>query len=372
VDPPADQPPAGETPRADAAPACPVPPAPPPNPDGEPETPSPPPAAPEEQPAVSAVPDAQPNPPAENEQSAGDAGTTSTTAEEKPTGTKAAVAEAEETAPGAEPEAVLEETTAESAETAPPAGQAAPPVDLSRSQLAAKIVDSGLAESVEEDEEEAAVEPELVARYKPALEALLFAAEEIVTARELARAVGLKPPEVRTVLKFLKEIYNRERRGWELCGVAGGYRLMTRPEHFEAVQKLRAQTQQRRLTQAALETLALVAYAQKPITRAEVEAVRGVDAAPVLRQLLERKLIRIAGRARGLGAPLLYSVSQEFLEHFGLRSARDLPRPGEFKTLVEPKAERNPPPAQSGPPAPLQCDPPPQEGGPPPPRDGNP
>ena len=162
------------------------------------------------------------------------------------------------------------------------------------------------------------------------VEALLFAAEEPLAPREIARAAGSDSATVRKVLKTIKETYARERRPWELAEVAGGWRLVTRPEFYPAIQRLKTQTAQRKLTQAALETLALIAYRQ-PLGRAEIESARGVGAGPVLRLLLEKKLVKIAGRGAGLGQPLLYGTTDYFLEHFGLKSIQDLPKPGEFK-----------------------------------------
>jgi segregation and condensation protein B len=200
-------------------------------------------------------------------------------------------------------------------------------LDLRRSRLARE---PGAAE---EPDEGGGAEPaaEEVQALRRTVEALLFAADEPLTARELARAAGLRTLALRKVLKAIREAYEAEQRPWELVEVAGGYRLLTRAEFFPAVQKLKAQRAQRKLTPAALETLALVAYSREPIGRAEIEAVRGVDSGPVLRLLLERKLIRIAGRGPGLGQPLLYAVTHEFLTHFGLNSTQELPRPGEFK-----------------------------------------
>jgi segregation and condensation protein B len=162
------------------------------------------------------------------------------------------------------------------------------------------------------------------------VEALMFAAEEPIAPREIARASGSDSATIRKVLKAIKEDYDSQRRPWDLTEVAGGFRLVTRPEYYPAVQRLKTQTAQRKLTQAALETLALIAYRQ-PIGRAEIESVRGVGAGPVLRQLLEKKLVQIAGRGTGLGQPLQYGTTPYFLEHFGLKTTQDLPKPGEFK-----------------------------------------
>ncbi|HYG77354.1 MAG TPA: SMC-Scp complex subunit ScpB [Planctomycetota bacterium] len=183
------------------------------------------------------------------------------------------------------------------------------------------------AEAGEADEEKADVNPDELIRT---IEALLFAAEEPIAVREIARAAGSDSATVRKLLPGMIETYEKERRPWTISEVAGGYRFMTRPEFFPAIQRLKTQTAQRKLTQAALETLALIAYRQ-PIGRAEIESVRGVGAGPVIRILLEKKLIKISGRGTGIGQPLLYGTTDYFLEHFGLKSIADLPKPGEFK-----------------------------------------
>lgn len=162
------------------------------------------------------------------------------------------------------------------------------------------------------------------------VEALLFAAEEPLQARELGRCSGSDSATIRKLIPKIRERYDAERRPWDILETGTGWRMVTRPEFYPAIQRLKTQTMQRKLTQAGLETLALIAYRQ-PISRAEVENVRGVGAGPVLRQLLERKLIKISGRGTGLGQPLLYGTTDYFLEHFGLASLQDLPKPNEFK-----------------------------------------
>lgn len=180
------------------------------------------------------------------------------------------------------------------------------------------------------DAGEAVAPPVNLEELARTIEALLFAAEEPIAAREIARAAGSDSATVRKVLPAIKAAYAAQRKPWDIAEVAGGYRLVTRPEFFPAIQRLKTQTAQRKLTQAALETLALIAYRQ-PIGRADVESVRGVGAGPVLRILLEKKLVKISGRGTGLGQPLLYGTTDYFLEHFGLNSIADLPKPQEFK-----------------------------------------
>ena len=162
------------------------------------------------------------------------------------------------------------------------------------------------------------------------VEALLFAAMEPISVREIARAADSDSATIRKVLKDLKEMGDRERRPWDLVEVAGAYRFVTRAEFHSAILRLKTQTSQRKLTQAALETLALIAYRQ-PIGRAEIESIRGVNAGPVLRLLLEKKLVQISGRGTGIGQPLLYGTTDYFLENFGLKNVNELPKPGEFK-----------------------------------------
>ena len=220
-------------------------------------------------------------------------------------------------------------------ETADPAaGSAIPPetpvITGQTAEGSARAEDEEAAAAVTETSEEPVPEPvdrETLART---VEALLFAAEEPIAPREIARASGSDSATIRKVLKEIKERYDQQRQPWDIVEVANGFRMVSRPEFYPAIQRLKTQTAQRKLTQAALETLALIAYRQ-PIGRAEVESVRGVGAGPVLRQLLEKKLIKISGRGTGVGQPLLYGTTDYFLEHFGLKSTQELPKPGEFK-----------------------------------------
>ena len=156
------------------------------------------------------------------------------------------------------------------------------------------------------------------------LESVLFACGEPITLGRLADVVaGPTRAELRAALRALGERAERERRGLRLVEVAGGYQFRTAPEHAEWVRRL---FQQRpwRLTRATLETLAIVAYKQ-PITRAEIEAIRGVDVDSVIASLLGRKLVKIVGRKDVIGRPLLYGTTRQFLEVFGLRDLSALP-----------------------------------------------
>lgn len=139
--------------------------------------------------------------------------------------------------------------------------------------------------------------------------------------------LGLSPvQQVRGAIGRLNAGYEETRRAFRIVQVAGGHQVMTQPEHGEVLARLRGDRQLSRLTPAALETLAIIAYRQ-PVLRADLEAIRGVACGEVLRGLLERRLVRIVGRAEELGRPMLYGTTKEFLQIFGLGSLKDLPKP---------------------------------------------
>ncbi len=170
------------------------------------------------------------------------------------------------------------------------------------------------------------------------LEALLLAAAEPVSAQKLAGVLGEEttPTEVRGLLAALEAEYAEAGRGFRIEEVAGGFQLRTLPELAPWLQRLRPQPPLR-LSRAALETLAIVAYKQ-PITRAELELVRGVDVGAVVTSLLERRLVRIAGHREVPGRPMLYATTRRFLEVFGLASLSDLPTLREIEELLRDRA----------------------------------
>jgi segregation and condensation protein B len=156
------------------------------------------------------------------------------------------------------------------------------------------------------------------------LESLLCATGEPLTVDRAVEVIGgVTRGDVSRVLRELREEYERDGRGFRVAEVAGGFQLRTAPEYIECVRRL-FRERPMRLTRAMLETLAIVAYRQ-PVTRPEIEAIRGVDVDSAVTTLLERKLIRIAGRKDAPGRPLLYATSKEFLEVFALRELSDLP-----------------------------------------------
>ncbi|HZO83472.1 MAG TPA: SMC-Scp complex subunit ScpB [Candidatus Binataceae bacterium] len=169
-------------------------------------------------------------------------------------------------------------------------------------------------------------------RLKAILESLLFAAGEPVPLTRLVAVLDNVPREaIRKALGEMMLAYGAGGRGVVLEEVAGGYQLRTPKEHALYVRKLLA-AKPPRLSRPLLETLAIVAYRQ-PITRPEIEQLRGVDSGGVLDTLLERRLIRIAGRKEAPGRPIMYATTPEFLEVFGLRDLQSLPDLDEFKEL---------------------------------------
>lgn len=159
---------------------------------------------------------------------------------------------------------------------------------------------------------------------KGLLEALLLVSDDSVPATELARATGASPGEVASALAELAAEYADANRGFQLREVAGGWRLFTHPAYHDQVADYVVSWDTRRLSQAALETLAVIAYHQ-PVTREGVRAIRGVNSDGVIASLREKGLVREAGRASERGQATLWGTTRLFLERFGLRSIRDLP-----------------------------------------------
>ncbi len=158
------------------------------------------------------------------------------------------------------------------------------------------------------------------------LEAVLFLSREPLNTRKLAQLAGLSDgTEARTLLRKLNQRYDESGSAFRVEEVAGGYQLLTRPQFASWLRRLEHVPSETRLSAPALETLAVVAYRQ-PVLRADIEAVRGVSCGEILRQLMERDLVRIGGRSEELGRPYLYSTTKRFLQTFGLQSLDNLPR----------------------------------------------
>ncbi len=158
------------------------------------------------------------------------------------------------------------------------------------------------------------------------LESVLFLAREPLSSRKLSQYANLADgTEARTLIRRLNTIYDQEGRAFHVVEVAGGFQLLTRPQFAPWLRRLGIVPTEVRLSAPAMETLAVVAYRQ-PVLRVDVEAVRGVACGEILRQLMERDLVRISGRSEELGRPYLYSTAKRFQQLFGLRNLDELPR----------------------------------------------
>jgi segregation and condensation protein B len=164
--------------------------------------------------------------------------------------------------------------------------------------------------------------------------ALLFASDEPLSARKIAALIeDVTTADVKQAIETWNARANAEAWSIGIEQVAGGYRLATRPDYAPYVSRLYAGRRKFRLSRAGLETLAIVVYKQ-PITRAEIESIRGVGSGSVVANLMERSLVQIVGKAKVLGAPFLYGTTQEFLEYLGLNSLRDLPSMEDLEALL--------------------------------------
>ena len=167
------------------------------------------------------------------------------------------------------------------------------------------------------------------------VEALLFASDvplSVEKMKEILDGPGIK--QIRNALQRLEESYDNSGSAIKLVELAGGYQLVSREEYVQFIQKMYRGRSSPRLTQRALETLAIIAYKQ-PITKQEMEAIRGVNVDGVVKTLLERNLVKIEGRQKAPGNPLLYGTSKFFLQYFGLNSLADLPKLKEIDELLK-------------------------------------
>ena len=176
---------------------------------------------------------------------------------------------------------------------------------------------------------------------KPILEALLFASDAPVPAVLLAEACEVDLALVSETLLLLAADYEVGGRGVRLADIAGGWQFLTREEHAPYLGRMLRGKKKMRLSRPALETLAIIAYKQ-PVTKGEVDAIRGVDSSGVLNTLLERELVTIRGRSKAIGRPLLYGTTTEFLSYFGLHDLNELPRVEELKAIVGEREPENP------------------------------
>lgn len=170
------------------------------------------------------------------------------------------------------------------------------------------------------------------------VEGVLFASDAPLKAEEIARAdESLDEDRVQEAIEELRTLYDESERSFQVMELGEGFQLLTRPELAPYLERFDTVPRPTRLSGPALETLAIIAYRQ-PIGRIEIEYIRGVQAAGVIRTLHDRDLIDVVGRAEGLGRPLLYGTTRRFLEHFGFATLDDLPRPEELPIILRDRA----------------------------------
>jgi|SRR3990167_2803528 len=177
--------------------------------------------------------------------------------------------------------------------------------------------------------------------YQSVIEALIFSSDDVLSAAEIIKAVKgidgddtqISSEEIESCVDELNNKYELQSLSFRILRIANGYLFATTKEYSKYVGYLSSEKSKRRLSQAALETLSIIAYKQ-PITKPEIEAIRGVNSDYILNTLLEKNLINISGRAESVGRPLLYSSTPEFLKYFGLNKLSDLPKPREIEEIM--------------------------------------
>lgn len=169
---------------------------------------------------------------------------------------------------------------------------------------------------------------------KSVLEAILFATSEPVSLKQFSQLFdGVSTRQLRQLLMQLRDEYQEMNRSFQLIEIANGFQICTRPEYHRWIEKFHTRQVRVKLSSSALETLAIVAYKQ-PVTRAEVETIRGVNSDSVLNSLIEKGMVRIAGRRPGPGRSLLFATTDEFLQQFGLKDLSELPSIEEIEQIL--------------------------------------
>lgn len=178
--------------------------------------------------------------------------------------------------------------------------------------------------------------------YNSIIEALVFSSDESLSASEIIKAIKgidgedteISNSDVEQCVDEINAAYETNNVSYRIVRIADGFLFATRPEYAKYVGYLSSEKSKRRLSQAALETLAIIAYKQ-PITKPELESIRGVNSDYILNTLLEKNLIAIKGRAETIGRPLLYATTEEFLKYFALNKLSDLPKPREIEEIMQ-------------------------------------
>ncbi len=178
--------------------------------------------------------------------------------------------------------------------------------------------------------------------YKSVIEAIIFSSDEPIPESEIIKAIKaidgeeteISQEEIQKTVNELNLLYEQNSLAINIVKIANGFLHATKPEYAKYIGYLSTEKSKRRLSQAALETLAIIAYKQ-PITKPELESIRGVNSDYILTTLLEKQLITISGRAETIGRPLLYKTTDEFLKYFGLKDLGDLPKPREIEDIMQ-------------------------------------
>lgn len=169
---------------------------------------------------------------------------------------------------------------------------------------------------------------------KKIIEALIFASDAPVTENRIRTVIlELDSTDIDPIIEELNDEYDREERAFKIARLAGGFQFVTRAEYAQYIKQYYKGRAKSKLSRASLETLAIVAFKQ-PISRPEIDAIRGVNSDGVVKNLLERNLVYISGRSEHIGHALLYSTTSEFLQYFGVNDIADLPRPKEIEELL--------------------------------------
>lgn len=170
---------------------------------------------------------------------------------------------------------------------------------------------------------------------KQVVESLIFAADVPLSTEQIREFIdGATPSQIRKAIEALNLEYGQSNRSFQIIAVAGGFQMVTRETYSQWVKKLYYKRIKQRLSQAALETLSVVAFKQ-PVSNPEISSIRGVNCDGVIKTLLERKLITISGRGDGPGRPLMYKTTKEFLRYIGINELSDLPKPREIEELMK-------------------------------------
>jgi len=179
------------------------------------------------------------------------------------------------------------------------------------------------------------------------IESLIFTAQRPISLNEIEEVLEttfetpFKKDDIEGALTEIEEKYKQEDFAFEMVGIANGYQFLTKGAYFNTVATYLKQTTKKKLSRAALETLSIIAYKQ-PVSKPEMEKIRGVSCDYALQKLLEKELVNIVGRAETVGKPLLYATSEKFMDYFGLKDINDLPKPKDFKAVENTVGEAAP------------------------------